>query len=168
MCGIAVEDRRGRQLRAHPVESRPHDRAERQVGIRGRVRAAVLEAQLGRRVGAGERDERRDAQQRFTVALGQADGAGAPAVGRKARGRRRAGSGQRAERARVQQDAGREALAELAQARRARGVVERGTPAVVEQAEMDVHAVARPGGVQQRREARAQLVLGGRARARPP
>ena len=64
---VAVEDRRRRQLRAHAVEPGAHDRAEREIGVRGRVGAAVLQAQLPCRVRAGERDERRNAQQRLAV-----------------------------------------------------------------------------------------------------
>ena len=110
-----------------PVEPGAHDRPERQVRVGGCVGAAVLQAQLAMRGRAPPSvTERRDAQQRFAVALGQADGAGAPAVGRKARGRDRAGSAQRAQRpARAAGSRRRSAPPSSLRQRRTRRVVER-------------------------------------------
>ncbi len=56
------------------------------------------------------------------------------------------------------EDAGREALAELAQAGGPGGVVEQGSAVAVAEAQVDVHAVARLRGVEQRHEARAHAL----------
>ena len=76
-------------------------------------------------------------------------------MGGKARGGDGAGRAQRAERAGVTQDTRREAAPQLAQLAGPGRVVEQRPAVGVEQVEMHVHAVARFGGVQQRREAGA-------------
>ena len=96
--------------------------------------------------------------------LGQAGGARAPAVGRKTRRRDAARGGERAQRLRVQQDPCSEAPAELAQLRPPSAVIEQRCPRAVEQGEVDVRAVARFDGIQQRREAGARPVRDGRSR----
>ena len=64
----------------------------------------------------------------------------------QARGRHGARGGKRAQGARVREDSGGEAPAELAQAAGTRPVVQHRAPGRVAQTEMDVHAVARFGG----------------------
>ena len=79
------------------------------------------------------------------------------------------GARERAQRAGVEQDPGREAPAELAQARRgASASYSSGLAACVEQAEVDVHAVAGLARVEQRHEASRACLRAARSRAPPP